>query len=247
MRGDRAARAATRWWRSARARASSPSALRRSLAHLHVVEIDRDLAAGLRGALPAGKRHGPRGRRARVRLRVACRAAARRRQPALQHLDADPLSRGRDRRARARLHLHAAEGSRRAHGGRARHGRLRAPVGDAAVPLRDGARCCAFRRAPSRRRRRSIPRWCAWCRSAPSARARATRRSSRRIVRARRSRSAARRCATRVRGARGRARLRARGIDSAAPRRDALGRASSSRSPTPPSRRDHARWMNSIL
>ena len=88
--------------------------------------------------LPAERRRRARGRRARVRLRHARRAAARGRQPALQHLHADPLPRGRVRRAHARLRLHAAEGSRGPHGGRARHAGLRAPVGDAAVPLRDG-------------------------------------------------------------------------------------------------------------
>ena len=87
--------------------------------NLHVVEIDRDLAAGLREPLLPNA-HGARRRRARVRLRAAARAAARGGQPALQRLDADPVPSSRATRRSARLHLHAAEGGGRAHGGRAR-------------------------------------------------------------------------------------------------------------------------------
>ena len=60
--------------------------------------------------------------------------------------------------------LHAAEGSGGPDGGGALDRRLRAPVGDAAVALRDGEACCSCRRSPSTRRPGWTARWCAWCR-----------------------------------------------------------------------------------
>ena len=104
---------------------------------LTVIELDRDLAARLRRNAPARR---DRVRCAEGRLRragaTARPAAARGRQPALQHLHADPVSPARRGRARGRPALHAAEGSGRAHGRRARQQGLRPPERDAAVALR---------------------------------------------------------------------------------------------------------------
>ena len=62
--------------------------------------------------------------------------------------------------------LHAAEGSGRSHGRRARQQELRPPERDAAVALRDRGRCSTCRPKPSTRRRGWTRRWFAcghWC------------------------------------------------------------------------------------
>ena len=99
----------------------------RALRRLTVIELDRDLAARLR------QRPGLDVIEADVltvdfaALAAAARpAAARGRQPALQHLHADPVPPARRGRPRGRPALHAAEGGGRAHGGRARAARTTA-------------------------------------------------------------------------------------------------------------------------
>ena len=94
------------------------------LRHLHVIEIDRDIIARLRARYPPERVVGARGRRARIRLCRRCRADLRVvgnlpyniSTPLLFHLAAL-------RRAHTRHAFHAAEGSGRAHGGRARAAR----------------------------------------------------------------------------------------------------------------------------
>ena len=71
---------------------------------------------------------------------MAPAAAARGGQPALQHLDADPVPPARLRAPGRRPALHAAKGSDRPHGGAAGHVRLQPAERDAAVALRDGER-----------------------------------------------------------------------------------------------------------
>ena len=111
-----------------------------------MIELDRDLAARLRRTpglevIEADVLDVDFAALARSRGDAK---AARRRQPAVQHLDADPVSSARRGRPHRRPALHAAEGGGRAHRRGARRQGLRPPDRDAAVALRDRA---AARRA----------------------------------------------------------------------------------------------------
>ena len=119
---------------------------------------DRDRARSRSRAAPS--RRGRRRRHPRHRQRRRAhdrfvhvrseRAAAHRRQPALQHLLADPVPLHRAHRCDPRHAFHVAERSRRAHGRGARQQGLRAPVGDAAACLpRRSAAARAGRRIPA--------------------------------------------------------------------------------------------------
>ena len=161
--GGRSASRATRWSRSARARARSRFPLLRQHGALTVIEFDRDLITPLSesahglgdltivhkdvlkvdfGKLAGDEPHPPG------------------RQPALQHLHADPVPRARARRGDRRHALHAAEGSGRPHGRGAGQQGLRPAQRDAAGACARSSPCSTCRRPRSGRRRRWIPRWC---------------------------------------------------------------------------------------
>ena len=95
---------------------------------LTVIELDRDLAARLRSTAELDVVESDVLKVDFAALAASCgpAPAARRRQPALQHLDADPVPPARRRAPRRRPALHAAEGSGRPHGRRARRPRTTA-------------------------------------------------------------------------------------------------------------------------
>ena len=139
------------------------------LERLHVVEIDRELAA----ALPSRVAHPERlvvheADALEVRLRRArgwAALAARRRQPALQHLDAAAVPSRHVRAGHQGPARDAAARGRRPHHGRAGRQGVRAPHGHA-LALR--ARRGLLRRRPrrvQRRRRRSGRPSCGSCRT----------------------------------------------------------------------------------
>ena len=110
---------ARRWSRSGPGLGALTQPLVERLGKLTVIELDRDLAARLRGhaQLDVIEADVLKVDFARWRSRWACRKAAGGRQPALQHLHADPVPPAGLRGQHRGPALHAAEGSGRPHGG----------------------------------------------------------------------------------------------------------------------------------
>ena len=163
------------------------------------IEIDRDIVARLRAEFPAAaRRRSTRAMRSTFDFGALGARPARRRQPALQHLHAAPVSpRAATRAAIRDIHVMLQKEVVERMVAAPVALRLRAALGDAAVPLRDGARARGAGRARSGRRPRSSPRVVRMTPHRPLPHPRARRERSSPPSSRPRSRSAARRCATR--------------------------------------------------
>ena len=134
------------------------------------ITADRDRSRSRRSTcrgISARQARAPHRRRPRVRLRGARSAAARGRQPALQHQLATAVPARRIRSAIAGPARDAAAGGRRADDGAACHTRLRPALGDAAGQSFASRAFSSCRPARFSQRRKSTPRSRASFRSAP--------------------------------------------------------------------------------